>query len=48
MIRGHGLPYLKREVREQYQMFHANVILIEDKASGTQLIQEFVGDACMR
>ena len=33
-------PELKRSVREQAQAFAANVVLIEDKASGTQLIQE--------
>jgi predicted phage terminase large subunit-like protein len=33
-------PDLKRAVREQYQAFGAGVVLIEDKASGTQLIQE--------
>lgn len=37
-------PELKRSVREQWQMFGATVILIEDKASGTQLIQELVAD----
>ena len=35
-------PNLKRAVREQWETFKANVILIEDKASGTQLIQELV------
>jgi predicted phage terminase large subunit-like protein len=35
-------PSLKRAVREQWQAFEAKVILIEDKASGTQLIQELV------
>ena len=35
-------PELKRAVREQCQAFDANVVLIEDKASGTQLIQELV------
>jgi predicted phage terminase large subunit-like protein len=35
-------PDLKRAVREQCQAFEANVVLIEDKASGTQLIQELV------
>jgi predicted phage terminase large subunit-like protein len=35
-------PELKRAVREQWQAFDANVILIEDKASGTQLIQELI------
>ena len=33
-------PELKRAVCEQAQAFAASVILIEDKASGTQLIQE--------
>ena len=35
-------PELKRAVREQCQAFGANVVLVEDKASGTQLIQELV------
>jgi hypothetical protein len=33
-------PELKRAVREQCQAFEASVVLIEDKASGTQLIQK--------
>jgi predicted phage terminase large subunit-like protein len=33
-------PELKRAVREQYERFRPSVLLIEDKASGTQLIQE--------
>jgi predicted phage terminase large subunit-like protein len=33
-------PDLKRAVREQAHLHHANSILIEDKASGTQLIQD--------
>lgn len=33
-------PNLKRAVMEQHQAFKSTVILIEDKASGTQLIQE--------
>jgi predicted phage terminase large subunit-like protein len=33
-------PELKRAVREQASRFHATTILIEDKSSGTQLIQE--------
>ena len=37
-------PELKRTVCEQCQAFGANVVLIEDKASGTQLIQELVQD----
>jgi len=32
-------PDLRRAVREQCRQFHADVVLIEDKASGTQLIQ---------
>jgi phage terminase large subunit-like protein len=35
-------PELKRAVLEQAEAFNANVVLIEDKASGTQLIQELV------
>jgi len=35
-------PELKRAVREQHQRFNPSVVLIEDKASGTQLIQELV------
>ena len=30
--------------REQCQAFEASVVLIEDKASGTQLIQELIAD----
>jgi len=37
-------PDLKRSVRQQQQDFSANVVLIEDKASGTQLIQELLRD----
>ena len=39
-------PALKRAVREQQRLFDANVVLIEDKASGTQLIQELITDGC--
>jgi predicted phage terminase large subunit-like protein len=39
-------PALKRAVREQQSLFNANVALIEDKASGTQLIQELIADGC--
>jgi predicted phage terminase large subunit-like protein len=39
-------PDLKRAVREQQSLFNANVVLIEDKASGTQLIQELIVDGC--
>ena len=35
-------PDLKRSVREQADLHQATVVLIEDKASGTQLIQELV------
>ena len=37
-------PDLKRAVREQAEAFGPETILIEDKASGTQLIQELVND----
>ena len=39
-------PALKRAVREQQRLFGATVVLIEDKASGTQLIQELITDGC--
>jgi predicted phage terminase large subunit-like protein len=39
-----GYPELKRAVREQAEAFGANTILVEDKASGTQLIQELVSE----
>jgi predicted phage terminase large subunit-like protein len=39
-------PALKRAVREQQSLYNANVVLIEDKASGTQLIQELIIDGC--
>jgi len=35
-----GYPELKRSDREQAEAFDAKTILIEDKASGTQLLQE--------
>ena len=35
-------PELKRTVCEQCEAFGASVVLIEDKASGTQLIQELI------
>jgi len=38
-------PELKRAVREQRDAFAASVVLIEDKASGTQLIQELVAES---
>ncbi len=37
-------PDLKRAVREAYQRLKPDVVLIEDKASGTQLIQELVAE----
>jgi len=37
-------PELKRIVRDQRDAFAAEVVLIEDKASGTQLIQELVAE----
>jgi hypothetical protein len=33
-------------VREQQNLYHATEILNEDKASGTQLIQELIADGC--
>jgi predicted phage terminase large subunit-like protein len=39
-------PALKRAVREQQNLYHATKIVIEDKASGTQLIQELIADGC--
>ena len=35
-------PELKRAAREQREAFGANIVLIEDKASGAQLIQELI------
>jgi len=35
-----NFPDLKRAAIELYKRFHANTVIIEDKASGTQLIQE--------
>jgi predicted phage terminase large subunit-like protein len=37
-------PELKREVRAQYERSRPSVVLIEDKASGTQLIQELIAE----
>lgn len=37
-------PELKHAVREQAELFRPHVILIEDKASGTQLIQELISE----
>ena len=39
-------PALKRAVREQQDLFNASVVLIEDKASGTQLIQDLIAEGC--
>src|SRR5256885_7780161 len=39
-------PALKRAVREQQALFAATELLIEDKASGTQLIQELILEGC--
>jgi predicted phage terminase large subunit-like protein len=39
-----GLPQLKRAVRAQADAFKATVVLVEDRASGTPLIQECVAD----
>jgi predicted phage terminase large subunit-like protein len=39
-------PALKRAAREQQRLFNANEVLIKDKASGTQLIQELITDGC--
>ena len=39
-------PALKRAVREQQSLFDANVVLIEAKASGPQLIQELIAEGC--
>ena len=41
-------PALKRVVREQQSLYRATEVLIEDKASGTQLIQELIADGCHR
>jgi predicted phage terminase large subunit-like protein len=39
-----GYPELKRAVRAQSEAFRPDVILIEDKASGTQLIQDLLSE----
>jgi predicted phage terminase large subunit-like protein len=39
-------PALKRAVIEHQRLFNASVVLIEDKASGTQLIQDLIADGC--
>jgi predicted phage terminase large subunit-like protein len=39
-----GYPELKRAVRDHAQDFEAKAVLIEDKASGTQLIQDLISE----
>jgi predicted phage terminase large subunit-like protein len=39
-----NFPQLKRSVRELAELHHADVVLVEDKASGTSLIQELRAD----
>jgi predicted phage terminase large subunit-like protein len=39
-------PALKRAVCEQQSLFRATEVLIEDKASGTQLIQDLIAEGC--
>ena len=39
-----GYPDLKRAVQDQFELFKPSVILIEDRASGTQLIQELIDE----
>ena len=39
-------PALKRAVRDQQNLYGVTTVLIEDKASGTQLIQELIADGC--
>jgi predicted phage terminase large subunit-like protein len=39
-----GYPALKRAVLEQAKAFSAKTVVIEDKASGTQLIQDLIGE----
>ena len=39
-----GYPELKRAVREQAEAFEAKTVLIEDKAPGTQLIQDLISE----
>ncbi len=41
-------PDLKRAVFEQDSRFSPEAILIEDRASGTQLIQELIASGCSR
>jgi predicted phage terminase large subunit-like protein len=44
IVKRHGYPDLKRAVKEQAEAFGAQIILIEDKSSGTSLIQELVSE----
>jgi hypothetical protein len=45
VLRAHlDYPDLKRAVREGYLRLKPDIVLIEDKASGTQLIQELVAE----
>ena len=37
-------PELKRRVKDEHHRWRADVVLIEDKASGTQLIQELLDE----
>jgi hypothetical protein len=37
-------PELKRAVRDQYALYRPSVVLIKERASGTELIQELVDD----
>jgi predicted phage terminase large subunit-like protein len=39
-------PALNRAMRERQSLFNAKVVLIEHKASGTQLIQELIAEGC--
>jgi predicted phage terminase large subunit-like protein len=39
-----GYPELKRAVRDQAEAFSPETVLVEDKASGTQLIQDLIND----
>jgi predicted phage terminase large subunit-like protein len=43
-----SFPELKRVVIEQDRRFSPEAILIEDRASGTQLIQELIASGCSR
>src|SRR6516162_1963408 len=45
-VAGLEYPALKRAVRDQQNLYGVTTVLIEDKASGTQLIQELIADGC--